>query len=218
MIEKRRRVAHNKINLVGATFGRLTVLSESEPRVYPSMTRTNWLCRCECGVEVEVLGCSLTTGNTLSCGCLQKKLVSLRSITHAMSGTPIYLRWQSMLNRCRNKDAEGYHNYGGRGIDVCDRWLDFDNFISDMGMPADGLTIERKDNNGNYTPNNCRWATRQEQGVNKRTNRVIEFNGERLCLIDWARRLGIDQASLRERLDKWPLARALTEKRRNATC
>ena len=120
--------------------------------------------------------------------------------------------WQDMKQRCFNKNCHNYQNYGGRGIAVCERWMRFDLFLEDMGVKPDGLTLERIDNNGNYEPNNCRWADRAEQRKNQRTCRYIEFAGLRMTLTDWARHLGMNPLTLSHRVVtlKWPIDRALT--------
>lgn len=122
-----------------------------------------------------------------------------------------YRIWQAMLNRCRNPKTSNYKDYGGRGITVCERWRVFAAFLADMGECPPDHSIDRKENDGNYEKGNCMWSTRHTQTRNKRTNRLITFNGETKCLKDWAVSLGIDQASLAERLRKWPRQRALTE-------
>lgn len=115
--------------------------------------------------------------------------------------SPEYKVWSSMKNRCHNPNDQHFSHYGGRGIKVCDRWRgSFQNFIGDMGSrPSTGHSVEREDNNGNYEPGNCRWATQAEQNANRRDSVRIKHNGEELCLEHWARRLGIDRMTLRYR-------------------
>lgn len=126
--------------------------------------------------------------------------------------TATYSAWQAMKKRCCEPNHRSYKHYGGRGITVCDRWQTFDNFYADMGEQPPGHTLDRIDVNGNYEPSNCRWATAHEQSRNRRTNRLIEFNGETLCVVDWARRVGIHQNTLWQRIiTGWPVERALTE-------
>ena len=115
-----------------------------------------------------------------------------------------------MIIRCQHPTAGNYNRYGGRGITVCEHWQDFRNFLADMGERPLGATIDRIDNARGYEPDNCRWATPREQVLNRAATRFIEFNGERLCKTDWARRIGITPFALNERLRKWPIERALT--------
>jgi hypothetical protein len=127
-----------------------------------------WLCRCECGVEREVWDFSLVRGQSLSCGCLHKKLLVRRLTTHAMTHSREYRIWRSMKQRCHNPKCSSYKYYGARGIKVCERWRNsFVDFYADMG-PSNGLEIDRINNDGNYEPSNCRWATREQQMRNKR--------------------------------------------------
>jgi hypothetical protein len=136
-----------------------------------------------------------------------------RSRTHGESSAPEYRVWSGMRDRCSNPNADKYDRYGGRGIQVCDRWnRSFSAFLDDMGRrPSSDHQIDRIDNDGPYSPENCRWATRAEQSRNRSTSRFIELNGERLCLKDWAARIGIGPASLRRRIKRgWDLAEALS--------
>jgi hypothetical protein len=207
-----KRKSHNKRDLTGQVFGVVTVVREVSPKLFPSgCEKARVLAECECGTMFVVLSSSLTTGNTKSCGCKAKRLLSERSKTHGLTGTRVYRIWQGMLNRCRNENIVGHHNWGGRGITVCEEWKEFESFLADMGHPPVGFSIERINNDGNYEPGNCKWATRTEQSRNRRTNRIITFNGESLCLKAWADRLKMDQASLSERLSKWPIHAALTK-------
>lgn len=210
---------HNRLDLVGKRFARLVVLADAGRITHPcGSSHSIWLCRCDCGTETKVYGSALKNGNTKSCGCLLIDVATNRVRSHGKTGTPTYRCWQAMLSRCRNSNAACYANYGGRGISVCGRWLRFENFAADMGAhPGLGYSIERINNDGNYEPGNCRWASRREQNRNKRTNVVLTLNGTTKLLKDWATDLGIDQASLRERLNKWPLERALTQPKHGAS-
>lgn len=207
--------ANNRLELSGMKFSSLLVISFAGIKKHPcGSSHSLWNCKCDCGKEIIVHGSSLTTGNSKSCGCVSRRNTSNRCRTHGMSGTNSYLRWQGMMNRCRNIKDISYKNYGGRGITVCERWTNYSNFISDMGQAPEGCSLDRIDNNGNYEPGNCKWSTVSEQSRNKRSNRIISFQGKSQALIDWAREIGIDQASLRERLDKWSIQDSLTKPKR----
>ncbi len=191
------------IDLVGQRFSRLTVGSLVEM----TSQGARWLCRCECGAEVIVSRGNLATGNTKSCGCLRRDVSSERSLTHgATQGatrTPEYEIWASMIQRCRNSKAKAFSNYGGRGISVCARWSDFENFIADMGpRPSPEHSIERDENDGHYEPGNCRWATRPEQARNKRNNRRIETPAGSMLLADAAAYANIPTSVLWKRLHR----------------
>lgn len=219
------RQPHNALQFSkGQRFGRLTVVMRHASHISPcGSSHSVWHCECDCGNPVLVAGPALTSGNTKSCGCYKIDVAKARVSSHGLVGTKTYRIWQAMLNRCRWPAHPSYHNYGGRGIVVCERWKVFDNFLADMGLCPPLHSIERKKNDGNYEPANCVWATMEEQARNRRTNRVITFNGVTKVLTDWAASLGIGQASLAERLEKWTLERALTtpkqQKRKvTATC
>lgn len=168
----------NKIvNMENRKFGRLTVIERKENTRHGAAT---WLCECDCGQEATVRGSSLRSGVTLSCGCLNhektaKKLIEMNT-RHGMAKTSEYHIWASMIQRCTNPKDNAYKNYGGRGITVCERWRKFEAFIEDMGQkPSPNLTIERQNNDGDYEPSNCRWATRTEQNNNTRRNKSIKI-------------------------------------------
>ena len=131
----------------------------------------SWLCKCECGVEVVVLGASLRSGNTASCGCLHKESITKIKTTHGLCKHPLYIVWKNMRIRCTSLGNKSYLNYGGRGIAVCDRWLEsFENFYNDViGGYKKGLQLDRIDNDGNYEPSNCRWVTRNQNQMNTRS-------------------------------------------------
>lgn len=203
--------AHNRLELAGKRFGRLVVTAFAGTGLLPNGDhKSKWSCVCDCGTEIVVFGSSLTTSNTTSCGCFRTEAQARRSTSHGMTGSRTYRIWQAMLNRCRNTNIPNFARYGGRGIRVCPEWEKFERFHADMGDAPPGMSIDRIDNNGNYEPGNCRWASRFTQARNKSTNRVIQFNGQSMCLKQWAERLGMDQASLAERIQRWGLERALT--------
>lgn len=134
--------------------------------------------------------------------------------SHGMSGTATYRCWANMVQRCTNPNNTYYCNYGGRGIKVSARWMVFENFLADMGVRPEGMTLDRwPDNDGDYRVENCRWATRSEQNLNNRRTRLLTHGGETMPISAWARKLDIREPKLRERLDKgWPLELALTLK------
>jgi hypothetical protein len=130
---------------------------------------------------------------------------------HGMYGTPTYSVWRSMIKRCYQTNTISYASYGACGISVCERWRKFINFYIDMGPRPGGHTLDRIENSGNYEPDNCRWATREQQSRNRRCARLLTFNGETLNLVEWATRRGIRKDTLQRRLDKykWPIEKAL---------
>ena len=197
MAEKKARGhAHNFQDLAGRTFGRLTVLSF---RSTNHNRKPLWLCRCECGKEVVVLGPALKTGHTFSCGCFRRESTAAMATTHGQSDSPESIAWMHIKGRCHNKKNRAYPEYGGRGIVVCERWRNsFESFLADMGKkPTAKHTIERKNNDGNYEPSNCVWATRIEQMRNtRRTHRLI-VDGKTMCAVDLALLCGVTDGAVR---------------------
>lgn len=185
-----------KRNILGEKFGRLTVISELLSNKF---NQAMWLCKCDCGNEIETSGNRLIMLQTRSCGCLSKQLIISRFTKHGQSpstGTsPEYQAWTNMKIRCYDTSYIEYDNYGGRGIIVCDRWINsFENFFADMGKkPSSKHSLDRYPNNdGNYELSNCRWATMHQQKRNMSTNLWFTYNGETMILKDWAERFGVD--------------------------
>lgn len=174
----------------GLRFGRLTVISLA--RIHKS--HSVWRCICTCGNETEALQSHLARGGVRSCGCLKKEELADRVSKHKMTNSKEYSSWCGMKYRCHNPKCRYYKNYGGRGIIVCDKWLNsFESFIDDMGpMPEGKYSLDRIDVNGNYEPTNCRWATDHTQGRNRRNNHWIEYQDKRMITADWAKFLGLD--------------------------
>lgn len=135
-------------------------------------------------------------------------------IKHGLTGTPTYRVWEGMKQRCLNKNAPAYDNYGGRGIQICDRWLTFINFLNDMGKRPEGMTLDRINNNSNYEPSNCRWATRKEQGNNRRNSKLFTIEDETKTLAEWCQQYNISRNTVDKRLQKGlDIKTALTLKR-----
>jgi hypothetical protein len=204
------------IDLTGKRFGRLSILSRAENT---KTMKVRWKCLCDCGKEIDVQSCNLKSGNTKSCGCWNSEALSTRTTVHRLCDTPEYKSWGGMIYRCTTTTCKYYHNYGGRGITVCDRWLVFQNFYADMGpKPSRHHSIDRIDNSGNYCPANCKWSTRTEQSNNRRSNRRLTFNGETLTVAQWSRKLGISCDVLESRSrGGWPDEKALTTPVRRMT-
>lgn len=164
-----------KINLVGKIFNRLTVLEEYAKKKAGGVV---WRCKCICGEIVFSDGYNLKTGHIKSCGCWQREVTSKRSIIHGESSknTAEYRTWKNMMRRCYTPSYTNFQNWGGRGIIVCEHWHTYKNFLNDMGRkPTSKHSIDRIDNNGNYEPNNCRWATYHEQMLNKSTSKHLRI-------------------------------------------
>jgi len=194
-----------KRNLLGQRFGKLTVIAYAGRNQFDHHL---WLCRCDCGNEKTSTTSSLCAGRTIACGCYSPHR------THGMSKTPEYKIWTAMVQRCTTVKHQAYKDYGGRGIKVCERWRhSFENFLDDMGKrPSPLYSLDRIDNDGNYEPGNCRWATQTEQTNNQRNNHIVEFNGESLTINQWAEKTGINSTTIHQRIKRgWSIEQILTE-------
>ena len=206
-----------RIDLTGQKFGRLYVEKYAG---YNKFKYAVWQCKCDCGNTVVVPGKALRTGNTKSCGCYSReksteRIVSLNT-THGKTDSRIFRIWSGTRTRCYNKNAINYEDYGGRGIAVCEEWRhDFTSFLkwAEENGYKENLTLDRKDNSKGYSPDNCRWATIKEQQNNKRSNRLVAFNGETHTVTEWAEKIGVHKDTLLLRLKNpnYTLERALTE-------
>lgn len=177
-------------DLTGQRFGRLIVIGRALSR--SGVTR--WQVQCNCGKTLDVCGTHLRGGRTKSCGCLGKSLVGDRSRTHGWSRTGTYRSWQSAYYRCTNPNSISFPNYGARGITMCDRWVSsFENFLADMGERPKGMSLERKEVNGNYEPDNCEWATRSVQSINRRDRKQYLLGDSWLTLTQLQKHLNIKQ-------------------------
>lgn len=189
-----------KLDLSGQTFTNWLVLAPASPK----KKETYWLCRCSCGKEISVASKALRRGMSKSCGCATKEM-------HGRSNTVEYAIFRSMIMRCRNPNFKDWHLYGGKGIKV--EWETFDEFHRDMGdRPSSSHSIDRKNGNGPYSKENCRWATAQEQARNMSTNRLITADGVTHCLATWADITGLSRNCIEKRIDLlgWSVDEALT--------
>src|SRR6266576_2014728 len=182
---------------IGYRFGRLVIESRDTFRA---------LCRCDCGGTVNALVSNLRNDHVRSCGCLRKEVTIARSTIHGSARRKMKSRaygvWCGLHKRCYSLSSADYPNYGGRGIGICDEWReDFSAFLRDMGETPVGLSIERLDNDKNYSKANCKWATRLEQNNNTRQNRFVVFNGKRQTLAQWGRETGMKPHSIRRALE-----------------
>lgn len=193
------------LELLGMKFNRLTVIDQVR---LENQQQRHWLCRCDCGTEKVVGAKELTKGSIKSCGCYNTEVRSIlttkRNTTHGQAKTPLYNLWRGIRNRCELKTHKRYADYGGRGISVCDRWHDFLKFKEDMGEKPKGLSLERIDNDGDYTPENCKWGTVLEQNHNKRNNVMCRLStSEICCLAEASKLLHIDSSTLSKYLNEY---------------
>lgn len=200
--------------IINKKFGRWTVVDVVRDGRY-----TKAICNCDCGTTGKLVRVgTLDSGESMSCGCLAAEKTSERTRTHGYSKHPLFQAHYDMLRRCYDDKRKDFHHYGGRGIQVCDRWkepggLGFGNFLEDSkNFSGEGTEIDRIDVNGDYCPENCKWATRKEQTRNTRFNHVVEFQGESKCLAEWSEIIGTPYKILLDRLGKlgWSPERAFT--------
>lgn len=193
---------------IGDKFGYLTVIREIEPHVTPCGTiRRRFLCECECGNKVTRNLGTLTSNGNPSCGCKSFDIGLLnKKYTKEQTSSFLYSTWLGMRQRCFDKNQSHYKYYGGKGVTMCEEWMnDYSEFYK-WSMNNDAskeLTIDRIDNNGNYEPNNCRWVDSITQANNKTQNRIIEYNGKKLTVMQWSRYTGIGEGTIRKRLDDY---------------
>lgn len=201
------RILMRLTDRLGQRYGRLLV-TERAPNKSETDTNARWKCLCDCGRETVQYGQDLKKGKVISCGCWNEE----KRFKHGLADTPVHRVWIGMRSRCNNPKTREYANYGGRGIKVCERWDSFENFVADMGIRPEGYSIDRINNDGNYEPSNCRWATTTQQLNNRRVNRVLELNGERKTIGEWSAKLGIGWHTIRSRVDRygWTIEKALT--------
>jgi len=197
------------VDILKKRFGKLLVIDFAGKR------GTCWLvrCKCDCGKYIITRPYDLLDGKTKSCGCFRKELPSRINKTHGLSSNKIYHVWSNMKQRCYNPNFPGYKHYGGRRIIICDRWKNsFENFYNDMSKGyADNLQIERIDNDGNYCPENCRWATYTEQSFNKRSTKIIRLNSISRPLKKWLEHFGISNSTYYGRIKLgWSIKKAIT--------
>lgn len=200
-----------KLDLTGRVFGRWHVGAYVRR---PENTNAYWVCTCDCGNVREVAGYSLTMKKSLSCGCLQVERTSNANKKHGMSHTPLFAVWNTMKQRCSNPNSEKYPRYGGRGITVCEEWrssfLVFYNWATESGYRPD-LSIDRIDNNGNYEPGNCHWASDSLQANNKSNNLMVAFRGKLFTLSELSKTSGINYGALKARIRRdWTAERAIS--------
>lgn len=188
-------------------FGRLTTLKVA----YNKNHNNYWECICDCGKTKIIRANSLTSGNTKSCGCLNKEIIT----KHDFCKERTYNIWKMMKERCYNKNSKSYHNYGGRGIGVCDSWKSDYSKFREWAMKngyKHNLTLDRIDNNKEYCPENCRWATLKQQANNRTNNKLLEFNGEIRTMKEWCDLLNLNYRTVKSRLNisNWTVEKALT--------
>lgn len=196
----------NLIDLTGRRVNKLTVLRRADTDGH----QPAWVCICDCGREKTVLGMHLRAGRPKSCGCATNAAISSGLRRHGMTGSVEWRSWVAMRDRCMNPRNKAWKHYGGRGITVCQRWQEsFENFYADMGARPPGTSLDRKDNSLGYTPENCRWATEEEQHNNKRSNVLVDLDGDVRTMAAWARHFKVPYAVVKARHAAGVTGRAL---------
>lgn len=214
-LQRERSSKASRKDLTGEKFGRLEVLY----RAGEIGKRTKYVCKCECGNSIIVYGCNLVTGATASCGCARKESAAKLRFSHGKWGSRLYRCWRNMIDRCNNPKNKEYRNYGGRGICVCQEWeSSFETFYlwAMSNGYRDDLTIERIDVDSGYSPKNCTFADYHVQSRNRTNNRKITFRGETMVITDWAKEVGISEATIRKRLNHgWSVEKTMTMPTKN---
>lgn len=202
------------VDITGQRFGQWMVvkLAGRKPTTR-GKHRLLWLCRCACGNSGYLTSGTLRFGASKSCGCNRVEVALKNFRTHGKTGSPEHVSWKAMHTRCVNPNQPEWHRYGGRGIKMCDRWRKFENFLADMGQkPTPSHQLDRINTDGDYAPDNCRWATTVEQQRNKTSNHNLTFRGETKCISAWSEELSIPFRRISDRINRgWMVERALTE-------
>lgn len=203
-----------RADLAGHVFGRLTAVEDVGKNKHGKRL---WKCKCQCGTSVDVPAGNLQSGNTKSCGCFQKENTSAYSKTHGFRGSKLYHVYSGMVDRCTRENHKSYAYYGGRGIFVCQEWLEDRSRFFEWAMAngyKEGLTLDRVENDGPYAPDNCRWVDRFAQCSNTRDNVMLTYQGKTQHAMAWARELGLDPNNIwRRKREGWSDEDALTSKR-----
>ena len=208
-------IADVKRDKIGMKFGRLTVIDVAKPYVSPRGEKSKqWLCKCECGNEIVVRGCMLTSGNTQSCGCLRKDVSAKRMYVHGCTHTRLYNIWKLIKSRCLNPNNRRFDRYGGRGITLCEEWMrypPFRDWAIENGYDGE-LSIDRINNDDGYYPHNCRWANMFIQANNKSSNHLLCQGSNQHTMREWSDITGIPYSTLRSRVNSlnWSEDDALT--------
>lgn len=204
-------------DMTGRRFGRLVAISKAPDRIQPSGDKkTRWNCQCDCGASTVSDSDALRSGRSKSCGCATVESTKARFTKHGNTNGEFRVEWEAyrkMVARCHDPRNNAFCYYGARGIFVSEDWRgSFDVFLADMGRRPDGMTLERKDNNGPYSKGNCIWATRKAQQRNRRCNALLKINGETKTLAEWSEMSGIHRSTIEDRIERgWKPEDAITQ-------